>query len=277
MNLVIICLDGLDPGLVREWNLKNLLQKYNGVHDIGMIEKNYTPLLFSAFLTGKNPKKYGYTYDYIMQRRNFRYNTLFKLHDYIGGTLGLRKIFDKLGFLDRQKRFIASNMNTAQKYYTFIIELNTLGKTTSCIDLPSYNEYVNDPLYRQTFWDLIKKDRNTRRKAVREILYHTLNKWHMFKFTIPHTSVSIYYSCLPDMAHHLLFKDGEIVYVKDIYLKLNDLVGSLKESDILVFSDHGFNHDEYFHSERGLWSTNYKLSDKPTSILDFHDVILKNV
>lgn len=256
----IVCLDGLDYRFVDEWDLQNLKQKVYGRHDVTLVEDKFTPLLFAGFLTGVPPSSFGYTKKFVVDR----------LH---GGRVLNFPVMRRMkarGWL-----FKRSNMLKWQRDKTFIEVLRQKGKSVFVYEFPSFNEYVDNPIYRCDLWSFLKDSLDVRRGKIFEVWEKIRERMLLFSLAMEYVDVALFYSCLPDMAHHLFYRD-DLRYVKEYYVKLDRWVGSLR-SDVpmLVFSDHGNVVGEIEHSDFGFWSCSVEVPFSPFTILDFYDLVLE--
>lgn len=286
MKLLIIGLDGLDYDIILRWNLKNYLQKYHGKHYVGFACKLYTPILWSMFLTGINVEKHGYDLEKLKDKRtleSFKYGFLRKMYMLRRKIplkkLGIRPILSMLGLVRKYPSSIMPNYLIKQ---TFIEELKSRGFKTAAIEVPGYNEIVNEK-YRSLYRKYIFKSLTEKLKFLREIINDCCNR--VFKaqnLVLNGYDLVFVYLPLPDIAHHLLFKNlRETVELRKIYGKIMNIIKPLlslsKNYAILIVSDHGFNIKENYHSQWGFWSLNIKPPFKPYKITDFKELILRIV
>ena len=74
MKTIVLALDALESTLIDLWSLDEFKQKHFGLYDTSQLEALSTPICFSAILTGKNPKTYGYTLSYLTQNLDHGYS-----------------------------------------------------------------------------------------------------------------------------------------------------------------------------------------------------------
>ena len=281
MKTLIICLDGLELNYVLKWNLKGLLQKNYGTHDVSMIERIYTPLIWSAFLTGQNPQEIGYTMEYIEKQRINAYPSILRTFALLRKrflpkkNLNLRRLAMKLGIYDMKK----TNMPTNIRKQTFVSKLRDEGYNVYIEEFPSYNEFEKELFARIDPGLYLRRSFDERFRRVKESWDFTIKRWIRVLHVIPTHDLILFYTNFPDSAHHVLFKEEELIFVKDFYLKLENLpfLKDLKNIVKLIVSDHGFIHNEHTHSNYGFWSSNINLPYEPKTVFDFHDLIIKLV
>ncbi len=287
MKLLIIGLDGLDYNLVTKWDLRVFKQKIYGKHYVGFASKLYTPILWSMFLTGLNVEKLGYDLNSLKEKRamdSLKWNflkTLYLIRKKIPvKELGLRKILISLGLA---KRYPSSIMPEYLLKKTFLEKAKELSLKVSAIEVPGYNEEINEK-YRSLNSIYVFKSLREKLSFINEIINDCNRRiLKSLNYVIADYDLIFVYLPLPDLAHHLLFKNlRELVELRKIYGKLEKKVQQLtsyanvKNYVILIVSDHGFDMKNCYHSSWGFWSLNknIEIANKLKKITDFHDLIL---
>lgn len=287
MKLLIIGLDGLDYDLVTKWDLRVFKQKIYGKHYVGSANKLYTPILWGMFLTGLNVEKLGYNLNSLKEKRamdSLKWSFLKKLYLIRKRVpvkeLGLRKILVSLGLA---KRYPASIMPEYLLKKTFLEKAKELSLKVCAIEVPGYNEEINEE-YRSLCSMYVFKSLREKLSYINEIMGDCNRRiLRSLNYVINYYDLIFVYLPLPDIAHHLLFKSlKEIVELRKIYGKLEKKIqqltsyANMKDYAILIVSDHGFDMKNYYHSLWGFWSLNknIEIANKLKRITDFYDLIL---
>ncbi|RLF20950.1 MAG: hypothetical protein DRZ82_00700 [Thermoprotei archaeon] len=291
VRLVIMGLDALDPDLVERWKMCWFMQKHYGRHYVGMINKLYTPILWSCFLTGLNVEKYGYSLSELREKRTreaFRSKLLYKLYllrkKIPIKKLGLRKLLVKLGLVEL---YPGSVMPEHLLKKSFLEELKAMGYSVGAIEIPGYNETRNE-YYRVKAGELISSPFSERVRLVEEALEDTkMRVAEAIRYVERGYDVVFTYSPLPDIALHMTMKPDlkAKLWIRSVHYSLYKAIRGLLDIAgeygyaVLIVSDHGFDLETYYHSKYGFWSLNI---DPPAwwdvrSILDFKKNILKLV
>ena len=284
MKLLIIGLDGLDYNIVLRWNLRDYLQEYYGKHYVGFACRLYTPILWGMFLTGINVEEHGYNLEKLKEKRSlevWKYSFLRKMYMFRKKIpikkLGIRPILVTLGLA---RKYPPSIMPDHLLRQTFIEELKSKGLKTAAIEVPGYNETINEK-YRSLNKEYIFKNITEKLKFLKEIINDCRNRiLKAQNFVLEGYDLVFVYLPLPDIAHHLLFRNlREIVELRKVYGKIMNIIKPLtacsKDYAILIVSDHGFDIKEQYHSQWGFWSLNVKPPFVPNKITDFKRLVLK--
>lgn len=292
VKLLIVGLDGLDPDLVNKWNMNWFKQKSHGRHYVGFFKHIYTPIVWGAFVTGRNVEKEGYNLGFIEEERARKlYGFLYPLYKLrkklIKRKLGIRKLLLRLGFFGDS--VYTPNMPGDMKKYSFVEELMRRGYKVSVVEVPGYNETRNE-YYRSQLAILFKKPFSERKWLAEEAMDDSRKRFHEAdKYVLQDYDLVFVYSPLPDIAFHLapFPKTREILWLRRIHFDLyystglKELVedGVKRDYVVLLVSDHGFDTKNYDHSKYGFWSLSIP---KPRfwrikTILDFRDSIIRLV
>ena len=284
MKLLIVGLDGLDYDIVLRWGLKQYLQKYHGKHYVGFACKLYTPILWSMFLTGINVEKHGYSLEELKRKREqdiWKHNFLKKLYLLRKRVpikkLGIRYLLIKLGLV---KPYPPSILPKHLLERTFIVELKRKGLKVSAIEIPGFNEERNEK-YRTLHEKYVTKNLREKLSFLNEIIDDCRERIQQaLNFIVKGYDLVFVYLPLPDIAHHLLYRNlREIVELRKIYGSLwkmiSPLISHAENYAILLVSDHGFRIKNQYHSKWGFWSLNIKPPFIPSKITDFKKLVLE--
>ena len=294
MKVVVLGLDGLEVRLIKRWHLKGLMQREWGVHDTYPIHKGedpiYTPILWSAFLMGQNPSTLGFTFKkLLMKRMKVGYGLLYPLYRirvalFGDRKLGLRKHMMKLGLFNlnkikREMRNIERLPNELKKK-TIVAEAEKLGYRVWIKEFPSYNDEKVAEL-RAFLREYFYTDLKERLKLLEGIYLFSIELLKESMEMVNENDLVLYYSPLIDYANHMLYrpkKPKPMLYLSIFYRRMNRLIESishkLKDTAILIVSDHGYDPSKHDHSRYGFWSSNVNLKMKPKYITDFKSIIL---
>ena len=299
MKVIVLGIDGLDYGLVERWNIEEFKQKSYGKHDVTIaIRKGdpiYTPLIWYSFLLGKPSYLYGLTLDYISYKRNKEsygflaplYEIRFKLFG--RRKIGLRKLLKKIGLYNSSKllktnKLVESIPRDVLKD-TFVEVARKKGFRVLIKDFPGINDkfYERIRLSFLRYFDASLEVKVTKLNKLMQYAIESLNE--VFE-NIRNYDLILYYTGIIDEAQHMLYRKGRlrmITLLASYYKKLAKNIGllnrkyshELKNTAILIVSDHGYDPHEHTHSKYGIWSLNISVHEKPKTILDFKDLILK--
>ncbi|RLE88649.1 MAG: hypothetical protein DRJ67_01375 [Thermoprotei archaeon] len=289
MRLLILGLDGLDPDLVERWRMDWFKLKFHGRHYVGVLKKLYTPIVWGSILTGLNVEEHGYGLRELREKRSreaFKSRVLRRLYllrlRLTRRRLGVRKLLVKLGLVNPYPPAIMHDHLLAR---TFLEELKARGYSVAAIEVPSYNESRNE-YYRSRIDALATAPFSRRVELVEEALEDTRERVERGVKCVEEGHDLIFiYTPLPDVAFHMAV--GPTLKVKvwlrsvhyALYEMLRPLMKLARERgyEVLMLSDHGFDLRSGYHSEYGFWSTTVKPPYRPSSILDFHDLVMQLV
>ncbi len=264
MKICILGFDGLEHGLVEEWNLKALKQDHYGRLEIpkecyietmdfhgNRINEPWTPFVWAAFLTGKPPSSIGLTRETYVKWSNPMLNWLKRNRLFVG----YGKLLRKIGF--RKQSFRLAHSQTFLKSFDRPLIINFPLLSAWELKHPSNN-----------FNEIIQTYQTSFSKSA-EILFKKVNtNW----------DVILFYTRLLDVV-------GELDYhgLQESYQKINDFVRNTKvhlgKAIFLVVSDHGieqFGKSKYGrHSDHAYYSINVDLQRNIDTILGLHDLIVK--
>lgn len=292
MRLLIIGLDALDPDLVERWGMDWFKQKTYGRHYVGFFKQLFTPIIWGSFLTGLNVEKHGYdreNLDEKIVKEAYRSRILYILYLLRkrlapAKDLGLRKLLMKLGLFNGYQGAIMPEHLLKR---TFIEELRAAGYRVVAFDVPGYNESRN-AVFRASIPELLSKPFDERKKIAELALLDTRARvLKAVKAVEMGYDVVFVYSPLPDIAFHIVTKPSlkAKLWLRTLHYRLYKSTEKLlalaerKGYAILVVSDHGFDLENYYHSDYGFWSLNINPPRwwEIKSVLDFKNNILKLV
>ncbi|RLE67121.1 MAG: hypothetical protein DRJ47_00995 [Thermoprotei archaeon] len=295
MKVFVLGIDGLEARLVKRWNLKNIMQREWGTHDVASVvgpeEKIYTPIIWASFLLGDSAVRFGYTWKQILdERMKVAYGPIlyplyrFKIFLFGKRKLGLRKYMVKLGLYkrDRVRREIwrIERLPEHIKQKTLVKEAKNLGYRVWIKEFPSYNdkEVAEMRAYMSIhFFETLDE----RLKYLEEVYSFSIKLLEEAIDEFDAYDLLLYYSPLIDFANHMLYRPGKLklmVHLASYYKRIDRLVEKVSEkigdSALMVISDHGYDPMEHEHSGYGFWSSNIILTKKPQSITDFKNIIM---
>lgn len=270
---MILALDGLESSLVVRWNLKILLQKYHGQYYIGGLSKLYTPLIWSSILVGTNIEQKGYTYNKAVRKSMGKLGLLHVVKKYLVGeekrSWLARRILKKFDLL-KPPRFIMPQ-NLLQQ--TFLKQIEKMGYKVFALEIPGYNEKTNGVFRLEMPKLTISGTLKAKRDFIRKVMQDAEARMEKTKNALKTYDLILTYVPLPDLAHHLFPKPTLTTRLEmlNIYKWLETKADILKEASnldfkVLVLSDHGFDIENYDHTNLGFWSTNF-----PTNIRSYED------
>jgi predicted AlkP superfamily phosphohydrolase/phosphomutase len=272
MKVLILGIDAIEYSLVEEWNLKYLKQKEYGKTIVPLTKTEVgshpaTVVVWSCFITGKQPKDMGYETIKISKRDKFddiywkiktrfpKSEKIFKyFHRTSRSTTPTRKDIKAPTFFDNK-------------------DIKTIHLHVPVYDNNAFPEYrgvgtyraVSDKYYRKIY----EKGCNEEFKKRTEEVFNLLNKdW----------DIAMQYFFLLDGIQHVFFKNK--LKIMDYYMKFNNFIAELKEKieediAILIISDHG--QKKGVHTDYGFYSCNKKLGLQKPKISDFKAIIEKLV
>ncbi len=286
LRVFVLALDGLEYKLVKRWRLMNLLQSYHGVFKIQrqyfitgplkwanyrIIASPYTPIIWTSFLTGKEPRDHGVKElrTYVKIPEVLRYlKVIHRVKKVINGVLGLG-LGRLLGILPP---FIVDKRDIP--YPTiFDVVKNSIAVWFICYNEPSW------------IFNMISNTLKSDLAKVPKVLgrIYKLRKRKVFKNIHANWKLFGAYFEIADILGHLYIVKRPLVMLR-VYLELNRLVKGLKsnmpdDTAFIIVSDHGMrpSPDKIWgiHSNHAFWSSNVRLPFKPRDHTDFFYLILE--
>ena len=290
LKTLILALDGLDISYVDKFKLDKFKQESHGIYDVGTLERVFTPIVFAAVLSGKDPRTFGYTQNYITKAYERGYPSWIKPFYWVRRNIfgwvrnfGIRDDMAKAGIFDLTK--VHRNLTTKMKERTIFNKLIAEGYKVNPVGIPSYNEEFFDS--HAQFPNYINKDLFTRKHYIMNIMDFVKKTWLTNLTNMEDYDLTFIYSPLPDIAHHLITHETEIELLREVYSELSTLpfLFELKNTALLIMSDHGYEHKfredgkdvDGDHHPLGFWSLNVHTDTKPVVVFDFYDLIYELV
>ena len=276
-KILILGLDGLDYYLSKRWNVKHILQRFNGTFDVSDISILYTPLIWSSILCGYNVEKRGYNYNTAVKKSlgilGVFYNVKRKIIK--KRTPFLRTMLIKLGLL--KANFI---MPKDLRKDSFLEILKNKGFKVYALEVPGYNEELNGK-YRLKMHDIVTAKISIKKKFIECVKEDSLRRLREISFALEGYDVVMGYLPLPDLAHHLFYHSIKSkIFMYGLYRWLDSVVYTtlLKKAyelgfTVIILSDHGFLMERNTHSPYAFWSSNISLVIK--TYKDIKNQILK--
>jgi hypothetical protein len=254
MKLYILALDSLDYDITLKLKLKNLLQKQFGKLEVPINEKIGCPLsseVWASFLCAEHIKmefkrqKHGWTLKILEPlKRKLPFISLGIGKKVTGGIAGF-------GVLKRKTWVDNPNVREIEvPYYSYKNDVFHVVKDFhENKDLASYR--------RRVYWLFLKQTTEV------------VTKTKVFLKEGEGIDVVFAYIHFPDAFHHAWLKDMDTL--KKYYLEINEFVrhlkGILKDTHLLIISDHGWDFSKDTHSDLGFISSNKKMVF-PKSIIE---------
>lgn len=259
MKLYILGLDGLDYDITVELKLKNLLQKQFGKIEVPINENIKCPLspeVWASFLCAEHIK---------MEFKRKRHGWTLKILEplkrklpFISLGIGMKMTGGVIGYGKLKRKTWVDNPNVKEigaPYYSY---------TNEAFQYARDFQKNNDLAYyrRRLYWLFLKQTAEVVTKT-KELLKASENVDIIFAY--------IHY---PDQLNHVWFTDKDTL--KKFYVETNEFVGHLKtilkDTHLLIISDHGFDFTKNDHSDLGFISSNKKMKF-PKSIIELGEQI----
>lgn len=288
-RVVILGIDALEYNLVEQWDLKNLKQKEYSKTIVPTIrgwKEPATVIVWPCFITGRKPEEMGFTTPilFIQPFKWFFENIHRPIRDFMFSNKYVGEVSEKK---TGQEILNVFKVVTKKAGFTRVpskkdIKASTFFDNKSFksvhLHIPVYDEEL-DTLERWMIFDVMdrkmdvsdfaaKYDKELKDRCNELMHYVEKKNWDL---------IMMYWYCL-DPIQHALFKDK--IKIMNYYLKFNEFVGELEkklsEDDIiLIISDHG--QEKGIHTPYGFYSCNKKLGLKNPSVIEFRDIIEKEL
>jgi len=278
-RVFILALDGLEYDLVKQWNLKGLMQKKFGkiklraeycikskplwAKDTSKENVPYTPIVWASFITGLPPTKHKirsiWTYGRILDR-------IRKL-PLISWIKGKRKILYKIGL---GPRVVNRKDLNAKTFFDLV-------KPSIDVYVPTYSD--NTELHRRLSKALLAGLKEYEKEIWR---VHEERKKKLFESLQKEWKLFMAYFDIADLMGHLhIVKRPQ--KLRRIYRRLDILAFKIKkqlpkDTIFLVVSDHGMKPEPDGtgnHSDHAFYSLNIDIDWEPNDITDFYHKILE--
>lgn len=277
-KICIIALDALEYDLVKEFNLKGLMQKEWGRIDVTMFRDLSTPIVWASFITGLPPEKHG-----------LKLKGLTRLHEFLRFVpeklrhkfpLQTRRRFFKTTRIRKEQREIYEDIREQFKSKNFTTLFDVIHNSV-VISVPPYQQWIKPETMR-----LMKE--TVERKVpfvifeehVRSVFLRKRRKL-LDAIKLGGWSLLMVHFMFIDLLAH--FKIRNKRKMLEIYSEAESLVEEVKDclekkTCLLVVSDHGMKFDEDLkfgeHTSHGFYSCNRKLGLANPKITDFYSIIL---
>jgi len=288
---LIIGIDALEYDLVKEWDLKNLMQEEYGRTQLPIYpgEEPNTRIVWPCFITGKMPHEMGYVTQKVFKPPLQFFINLF---------------FPKIKFIlsprrDNPKDMIEKNANKrfrlAMEIYALLsrwhlvrkpvrddIKAATIFETISPSihlhipvydeNLPDYSSKVIEAIENKAYRSIFEmKCMHEFKQRTREVFdWWNKNEWKLF----------MQYFWLLDGIQHVFYNNPK--KIAKFYIMFDEFIGKLREKIdddtlLLIVSDHG--QHKGIHTTHGFYSVNKPLGLRNPKLIDFRwtiEEILKN-
>ena len=283
--MLIIGLDGLEYEFVVRWRCKKFMQKVYGKYDIVGISRLSTPILWGSILTGINVEKHGYDIKAMDEKKGrvdihknilvrFLYDKFYKYRAKLPvKDLGIRRFLTRI---NEMRNYPGATMPVKLLKQTFLYKLQRRGYKVLAIEVPSYNETLND-IFRANCPKFMLAPHEAKLGFIQLLLKECKRRVNIVLNSLDEYDLIFVYLPIPDLIHHVLsltrhLKFWIFKYYKDIERLISPL---LKYDDLtLILSDHGFSLKTLDHTNYGFWSLNEDLGWDVKTIYDFHKHIL---
>lgn len=264
-NIIILGIDGLEYNLVKEWRLKNIMQKKYCKLDLSNYNVIVTPPIWGSMLTGKID-------DEVMK-------VWVKLAEVLGGEKNIKqKWWAKIGkiFPFSVNYWIWDNIfapliggDPFKTTANYVLEKNEPNifqffEKPWTNGIPSYGRNVSTPTQKKLTEKAIAGERMPYKKHI--IKQYEKDKLQLFSaLDKQEFDLIFWYTPLLDNLGHMDMGKPLTLMMKH-YLEINEVVGKVKESCptsiIYIISDHGMERMEPktsawgMHSHHGFFSSN---------------------
>jgi len=295
LRVIVLGIDGLEYNLVARWRLRPYMQEQYGRHDVRSAVREgdplYTPLIWAAFLLGEPAYKYGFDYRYLEeQKTRAGYNVVLRVLYRVKRSLlgsrdtGLRRLLARLGLyrVDRVRE-VAEKVEVLPPHIlekTFVYEARRRGLQVEYNTFPGLpgDKYAGE---RASLFQLFDAPFSERVRKLDEVYRESLEDAEALIGRLGGADLVLYYTPLIDLAHHMLYRPGNLkamVALRRYYNLMMGIVSRFREaaggdSLLLIVSDHGYDPSIHEHSDYGFWSSNLALPRRPERITDFRGII----
>lgn len=271
MRVLILAYDGLDPSLVRELNLRNILQRESGevsVPIVGGIDDPSTPVVWTSFITGADPSVHGVDMPEVWNSPLDGLRSTLRKHRALHGLL--RKL--RIGYGVR--RAIGARPAFPSRRNIRVDTLFEVVKPSVALGVPVYNKDLHevypvgevirarqDPEAREAFE---RRVRGRFGEEVEALLGALDDDWRLL---MVHFHIT-------DLFGHAFWGTEKLA---TLYREMDLLTRRVKErlrgdDVVLIVSDHGM--DRTGHAKKGFYSLNVSVGLRNPDIKDFFGVVV---
>lgn len=276
-KICIIALDALEYNLVKEFDLKGLMQKEWGTIDVTMFQDLATPIVWGSFITGLPLEKHGlklkeFTKPHKLLRlvpENLRHKLPFQTRKSFFKTTRIKKERHET-YEDIREQFKKRNLTTL-----FDIP------NSVAISVPPYQQWIKPKTVRLVEETVEKKIPFVIfEEHVRSIFLRKKRKllnavrWGDWRLLMAHFMFT-------DLLAHFKIRNKQKML--EVYSEAGSLVEEVKDhlgekTVLLIVSDHGMKFDEELkfgdHTAHGFYSCNRELGLANPKITDFYSIII---
>ena len=282
-KVIILGIDGLEYNLVKEWRLKNIMQKEYCRTELSDYDVIVTPPIWGSMLTGKIDKEIMKIWIKQAELTGGGVNTKQKWWARIGKILPY-----SVGYWLLDNVFVHLQGGDAfEKTANYVKEKNEhtifeFFESTWTNGIPSYGRKVIDEVSKKLTENAIAGDKKPYKKYSIE-KYKKDKEQLMSVLKKPHYDLIFWYTGLLDNIGHIDM-GNPIAYMMKHYLEINEVVGKVKEccpnSIIYIISDHGMERMDQkksswgMHSGHGFFSSSN--GEKINRPYELYDLISKH-
>ena len=269
LRVFILALDGLEYNVVSKLRLRNLMQVVCGYINISGFQNLLTPVIWTSFITGKEPSEHGI----FSWWRFSRYKWLDKIAHWVRYNMPIVRNMSSTK-LKRTLRILGLKPHPPSRKDLKVPTLFDLIKSSIALFVPGYNE---EDWIRDFYSEAFERDIGEAEKAVwcvheyrKRKLFEELERnkcWELFMVWFD----------LADWIGHLYMGKSKLKIMK-AYFELDRLAARVKKvapegTLFIIVSDHGMEHEGH-HSPRAFYSFNIDLGWRPKKITDYFNFIL---
>lgn len=260
MRTLVLCIDGLDHRLAREFRMRSLLQEYNGVIDLSEFQQRYGRVhsleIWHTFLTGEMPPE------------KLSWVTPTRLLDYskrVADLLGVRRAARRVALALGLSRILTREYKVPKALPDLVDGSRTIGMVL-------YDDV------RGSMGRLAKAIKKGVQEYEREAYLQFYGKRRAILALLAEDfKLALAYIRLLDSIGHV-YPRSKLKLMK-AYSKVNSLVSAVRarfSGAVMVVSDHGMDHTG-MHYPEAFWSLNTKPPFHPRRVADLHELVLKLV
>lgn len=281
-KIIILGIDGLEYNLVKEWRLKNIMQKAYCKMDLSDYKVVVTPPIWGSMLTGKIDEEVMEIWIKQAQITGHGVNVEQKWWAKLGQYLPLSVAYwienNILSHIIGGDPFETTANYVLDKKQPNIFEFFENPWTNG---IPSYGRKVITEKSKKLLEDAIGGEQGPYRKLIMDQYKDDKNKLFSILKSNDYDLIFWYTTLIDNFGHMDI---GKPIKMMKHYLEINELVGKVKDnfpkSIIYILSDHGMDRMEPkknawgIHSDHAFFSSNTgEKIGKPTQ---FYDLVSKN-